>query len=169
MPKRRRIVPDASVMVPAFFPEELHIRGRTFRLTQPALRLAAAITSREVAAFAPGLLLHEFLRRAYRKSSPRSGAASVPLEDVQTQVATFLRLPVTYVPMTQLADLAWDLVVNSGVPPPDAWYVACAMQYQAELWISHEHRDGLVAAARSVHSEVFLLTERAFGDRGRED
>jgi len=164
MPKRRRIVPDASVMVPAFFPEALEIDGRSTPLTPRARRFEAAIRSREVVAFAPGLLLHEFTKRAFQKTSGRSGTPVVSLDKVCVLVMDFLSLPITYVPMTEIADSAWELMATRSIPPPDSWYLACAMQYDAELWISHEHRDGVVQHARSAHEKVFLLTERGFHD-----
>ena len=76
----------------------------------------------------------------------------------------FLSLPITYVPMTEIADRAWELMATKNAPPPDSWYLACAIQNDAELWISHEHKDRLVQHARSAHEEVFLLTERGFDD-----
>jgi len=42
------------------------------------------------------------------------------------------------------------------------WFVACAIEYKAELWISERHKDGFVEAARKVLPKVYLLTENKF-------
>jgi len=151
-------------MLSAFFREELEIRERVHRLMPRALRVAAAIRSREVVAFAPEVLLPEFTSGALRKSSPRSGAPTIALDKVREQVLDFRRLPVTYVPAEEIADSAWELMAYKKITPPDSWYLACAMQNDAELWITHEQKDRFVEHARSVHQKVFLLTERRFED-----
>jgi hypothetical protein len=60
----RMIVPDSSVMVPAFFPERLMVGGNPFDLSARARPVAAAILMREVEAFAPDVLIAEFLTTA---------------------------------------------------------------------------------------------------------
>jgi hypothetical protein len=54
------------------------------------------------------------------------------------------------------------LVTQANIAPPDSWYLACARQYDAELWISHEHHDRFAEHARACHPKVYLLTEDDF-------
>ncbi len=149
-------------MVAAFFPEVLDIQERRFQLTQSARGVRAAIFSRRVVAFAPEVLLPEFVTAAARKSSPRLGGSAIPLEQVHAQILAFRGMPLTYVPMEEMADTAWELIANHAVSPPDSWYLACALQNEAELWVSHAHRDGFLESSRRVHAKVFALTETPF-------
>src|SRR5438552_1126628 len=87
--QKRRVVPDTSVMLPAYFKEILSVGGRDFDLTRPGRRIANAILTREVAAFAPDLLLVEFTKRAFEKLSTRSGSAPLDPETVTRQVEDF--------------------------------------------------------------------------------
>ena len=162
--KRRRIVPDASVMLPAFFSEQIEHKGAGFDLTRSAKPIADAIRLRDVKAFAPDVLLPEFMGSAYRKCSPRRGRSEIALELADRQVSDFLLLPIVYVSSRDLAEDAWELARECGVPPPDSWYLACAMYYDAELWVSHSHEDRFPEQALKAWPRVYLLTERRFGD-----
>jgi predicted nucleic acid-binding protein len=159
----RLIVPDNSVMIPAFFPESLDRGGTPFDITARARPLAHAVRLRRVRAFAPGLLMEEFLKIAALKAAPRSGAASVEAADAEAHILDFATLPITYVPVQELLGVALDLVMREKIAAPDSWYVACAIVLGAELWISHEHEDGLVEKARRVHADVHVLTDERFG------
>jgi hypothetical protein len=64
----RMIVPDTSVMVPAFFPERLLVGGNEFDVSARARPIAAAILTREVEAFAPDVLLAAFVNTAAAKA-----------------------------------------------------------------------------------------------------
>ena len=49
-----------------------------------------------------------------------------------------------------------------GISPPDSWMLACAISVpEAELWISHDHKDGFVEVARRNHRNVFTLTSNS--------
>jgi len=169
MGKRRIIVPDASVMIPAFFQETGDYLGHSFNYTRRAKPLADAICLRKVTAIAPDLLFHEFAKVAVRKISE-----GFPSEVAEQQFQAFLRLAIRLeparVPLAEgalvegaLAERAWDYMTNGRLAPADSWYVACAVIHDAELWISHEHTDGLVKNARAIHPKVYLLTEQTFG------
>ena len=47
--------------------------------------------------------------------------------------------------------------MEDACPAADAWYLAAAMHAKADFWISHEHKDGLVAIA-AKHVTVRLLS-----------
>lgn len=153
MAEPRRIVPDASVLIKAYFREEFTDRAKSVR---------AAIDTKSCVAFAPEMLQAEFFTNAFEKASGRGRPERVPHDELLLKVVDFFALPIIYVPGVELRDIALECVESHGVPPPDSWYVACARYYDAELWISHDHADGLATSARQFHDKVFLLSERAF-------
>jgi predicted nucleic acid-binding protein len=158
----RRIVPDNSVLIPAFFKETLVFGGNSFDLSRRSRRVAEAIRGGAVRAFAPDLLHQEFLEVAYRKARPRSGIPVIDLETMKEQFLAFASLRITAVPASELTSTALDLVRSADISPADSWYVACALHADAELWISHDHADKLVDKARSARAKVFTLTTDPF-------
>ena len=162
MGQLRRIVPDTSVMLPAFFREEMTYGDTAFDLTRRAEPLADAIRTGGVKAVAPDLLQYEFLKRAFAKMSPRGKSPTLDADIVENQVLGFMRLDLVYQPMLKLAPIAWDLMRNGRIPPPDSWFLACAIHWEAELWISHEHQDGFARKAREIHRDVHILTDKPF-------
>lgn len=160
----RRIVPDASVVVSAFFPETMQYRGNPFPLTKRATDLTDAIRRRSVDAVAPEHLIYEFTKVAHRKWE---------LEGVEIEVATrsieeFLYMWGTAVrtePMFGLAEKAWELSTQkeNKISPPDSWYLACAIANDAELWIAtDEDKDHFATHAKVIYKEVYVLTEMRF-------
>jgi len=87
------------------------------------------------------------------------------VEEFEAQFVSFMSLPITAIAATELAAISFDLCKNAEIAPPDSWYVACAILADAELWISHDHADGLVDKARAVHDRVYTLTTRRFESR----
>ena len=144
------MVPDTSVVVAGLFEEPL---------TRPAKRLLDAIAYDRVRAFAPFSLVTELVKTASEKVSRRSGASRLDPEAVERQIEQFLELPIVYVRETDLAMEAWRLIAEERVSPPDAWMLACAMRVGGELWASHDHADGFVAASRALHPAVFTLAD----------
>lgn len=160
MPKRL-IVPDASVMVPAYFPETLRYRSNDFDLSRRAKPIVAAISDNAVVAIAPENLICEFTKTAHRKI-----AEGISPKLADAQVDSFLYLFDRYIrekPVAALVKRAWKLCTENQIPPPDSWYLACAMEHDAELWVSCEIvRDRFVEHAREVYNQVYTLTERPF-------
>lgn len=160
MGRHRRIVPDASVMVPAFFPETLDYRGTEFDISKRARQLADAVLKQDVVAIAPEHLIYEFTKCAHRKIDE-----GIDPEQAAGRVNDFLYLwgrGVRTEPMSTLADTAWKLSTENRIAPPDSWYLACALIHGAELWISHRQHDGFADKAQRVHEQVFVLTEDHF-------
>ena len=60
--------------------------------------------------------------------------------------------------IADIIDQSAILTFEDRCPAPDSWYVAAAVCTNAELWISHEHKDGLVAIA-AKHVKVRLLSK----------
>jgi hypothetical protein len=163
MPNLRRIVPDASVVLAARFPQTMVGRELT-NVSRRAVPLLNQIGVGAAIAFAPDQLLVEVMTIAYRICTERSGAKYVGLtrEHAENAVTETIKLPINYVPATTLAPIALDLVQSKRIPPPDSWYVACAIYHDAELWISHNHSDGLIERARAAFPQVHALSERSF-------
>jgi predicted nucleic acid-binding protein len=153
--KRRVVVPDTSVIVAALFPE---------MYSRAASKLVSAIERQAVAAIAPHALIHEFLSVSSSMTSRRSGRKSIDGEVVEAQVEQFFELTrvIDFVRETQIQRQAWRLMQDEGISPPDSWMLACAISGpDAELWVSHEHRDGFVETARRCHRRVFTLASDA--------
>src|SRR3990172_11483515 len=151
MAERRRVVPDNSVMIPAFFKELHKLDGISIDLTNKAKRLLAAIQTREVVCFAPDILQHEFLKTAFKKMSNREQYPEIPFAVADGKVRDFRGLGIIYVPHKELVEHAWRLMTEYKISPADCWYVACAILHDAELWISHPHKDQLAKSAAQVH------------------
>ena len=98
---------------------------------------------------------------AYRKARPQGSARELSDDELTERYYSFLSLRITPIPASELAAAAFDLSVRGGIATADSWYVACAMFAGADLWVSHEHADGLIDAARRYHKRVFtLVTDR---------
>jgi hypothetical protein len=162
MSEPRRIVPDNSVMLPAFFEERIQYGGQPFDLSRRAHSLLGAIQSKSVVTFAPEVLLHEFTNKVVEYAWPRAGAPRIDPADAKLQAPAFFRLPITYVPGRRLERHAWTYMTEHRVAPPDSWYLACAVEFDAELWLSHSHADHFAETARSLYAKVYTLTERRF-------
>lgn len=162
MPRRRHIVPDASVILPAFFPETMEFQGSDFDLTRRAQPLVDAIRMRHVEASAPDMLIYEFTSKALEKAATRGKTPQIDRAIVEQRIEEFLGLPIVYQPARDIAQSVLGVIRNRNIAPPDGWYLACAMYYDAELWISHDHADGFARHAREIHRNVHLLTEKRF-------
>lgn len=162
MPRRRYIVPDVSVILPAFFPETMEFQGSDFNLTHRAQPLVDAVRMRNVKASAPDMLIYEFTGKALEKAAKRGKTSQIDRATVEQRIDEFLGIPIVYQPARDIAHNVLDLIRNQNIAPPDGWYLACAMYYDAELWISHDHADGFARHAREIHRNVHLLTEERF-------
>ncbi len=162
MAQRRRIVPDASVLLPAYFPKRLKLGAREIDLTRRSWPIMNAIQQRHVLAFAPPALLIEFCNVAMQKGAAWRGSPAVSWEQVDLHCYRFISLPITYQPAEDIAAMAWSLARQYGISSPDSWYVACALHYDAELWISHAHADGLVDHARRADANIHVLVDESF-------
>jgi predicted nucleic acid-binding protein len=158
----RRVVADASVLLPAFFPEILLYQGGEFDLSRRARPLAASIRSHRVSAFAPEILRHEFIDAARKKADTRTAAGVISIDAAYKRIDDFLDLPIVYVPGKQICVMAIDLMRKLSLSTADSWYLACAIHTDSEFWISHEHSDQLVGLARREHEQTYMLTHTAF-------
>lgn len=156
----RRIVPDASVIIPYLFPEDMEYLGNRFDLSRRARPCIEAILRKSVLAIAPEFLVHEVFMSSHRKIDE-----GIDPPSAARQFEHFLYLwdrEVRHEPLAPLATDAWRLTSEHAIAPPDSWYLACAIRRDAELWISHRHADGFADKAAAVHSRVYVLTEHKF-------
>ena len=163
--QKRILVPDTSVLLPAYFPEPFLVDGKEFPLHHRAKRILNAIVLGEVFAFAPEILRFEFVQRASKFITGYGGSTRLAVEDVEEQIYEFFSLRLRWVAGSELDYDAWNLVRQHNLAPPDAYHLACARAYKGELWISHEHKDGFAEHARAVHNKVFTLTKDDFNVR----
>lgn len=161
MPDPRRIVADSSALIPAFMPD-----GR-WRVDQRATELLNAIERRVVVAFAPELLMAEFMNRLLRQLTELRTEGQVPNPEiiVESQWLEFQKLSIIYTPMNELAFLAWDAPCQHSVPGPDSWFAATAVHHDAELWLSHPPNDQSGVLAKQFGAKVHYLSEEPFIQR----
>jgi hypothetical protein len=160
MAELRRIVPDTGVIVAAFF--ETLVGASFFDVTPRARSLLQQIRIRAVISFAPDQLISEVMKVCFEKCGGRNRhrVPNLTSYDAAAFVNDFLELPISFVCARELHHTALDLVLLNDVPPPDSWFVACAIQNEAELWLTHECRDGLLGNARNAHNSVHALAAR---------
>jgi predicted nucleic acid-binding protein len=156
MPERRRICPDNSVMVESL----LAVDSGTV-VARRAGEVLRAIDSRAVVAFAPDCLIVEFVKVAHQLIGGRRQVRVDP-DVINDQVEAFLQLPIEYKPSLELVSTALDHARSHQIATADAWYLAVAEHFQAELWISHRHRDGFADYAAAVYPRVYVLSEDNF-------
>ena len=149
---RRRIIADTSVVVASLF-EEVQ--------TRRAQRLIDAIQRQKLTAFAPHTLIVEFIKAASMKTSRRDPVGESAIVDEQVHAFFDLCRGITLVRETEIQSEAWRLIRDESISPPDSWMLACAIHADAELWLTHDHSDGFVTAARSLHHSVFTLAQDA--------
>src|SRR5437899_3282900 len=106
------VVPDCSVMIAAFFTEQLRVGGNSFDLSARARPISSAIRGRRITAFAPNVLLAEFLTTAAAKAFSRSGTDAIDPVIARAHIHDFLALPIIGVPAQQIAATAVDLVMS---------------------------------------------------------
>ena len=107
-------------------------------------------------------MLFEFTKTVIGSAWPRGDRSTIEPEDAKVQVERFLDLPIQYVPGKELSEHAWAYMTDYRLAPADSWYLACAVVYDAELWLSHAHADGFAEVARRIHEKVYTLTKDRF-------
>ncbi|MEE9293544.1 MAG: hypothetical protein V3W34_01065 [Phycisphaerae bacterium] len=157
-----RIVADTSVMKAAYVRETLPYQGNPFDITRRATPILDAIRLKSVLAFAPETLPYEFFKSLYREAHPREVAPTIEVDVADLHALDFMRLRITYTPSDLIAASAWNLMREADIPPPDSWFVACAMYHDAELWFTHRQSDRVVENAQKQHRKTFVLTEKHF-------
>jgi predicted nucleic acid-binding protein len=151
----RRIVPDNSVLIEALLELKSGLRSRR------AGQFLSALLNGSVVCFAPDILFVEFIKVAFdfrggkRQHSARS-------DEIDAQIGLFQQMEIIYIPSKEIAPRALDLCRNRQISPTDSWYLAAAEESSAELWISHDQKDGFTANARNVYDKVYTLERDDF-------
>jgi predicted nucleic acid-binding protein len=149
-------------MLPAFFREEILVDGQSFDLSHKAKPIMFAIRLRTVKAFAPVTLAQEFVKVASDRVLDRTAFQKIDPEIVRNQIWDFFDLKIVAVPIHEILERALGLVFSDHISANDSWYVACALHTGGELWLSHDHRDGLADKAEKAGATVKLLTRDRF-------
>ena len=157
-----RIVVDNSAVLSAFFPEPERPEFDAGLITNRSRALVQAIRVRRVKAFVPPSFFREFLNVATWPLFQPGGRIAEVAERIRAQWEDLLTLPLIVVPTKEIIDHSGSLTFDDHCPATDSWYVAAAANVGATFWMSHEHRDGLVAIA-SRHVPVRSLAREAPG------
>lgn len=144
----RRLVLDTSVLVAAFFSDPQSRR---------ATRLVNAVDRGIAEGFlAPGTA-YEFFNVVAQMRSGRAGRVRVATEVISAQLDAFADLRLRTVSERPLWPEVLLMIEDHQISPPDAWPLVAAIHLDAELWLTHDHADGFVAAARRLHPAVYTL------------
>jgi predicted nucleic acid-binding protein len=158
--KLPRIVLDNSAALPAFFPEAESLHYDAGLVTNRAKSLIHAIGVGRVRAYVPASFFREFLNViSYPLFVPGKKDADLK-QQIQVQWENLLSLNLIVVQTKEIMHHSGILTFEDGCPAADSWYVAAAAHAHADLWMSHEHKDGLVAVA-SKHVVVRMLSKEA--------
>ena len=157
----RRIVVDNSAVIPAYFPEADNDDFDAGLVNNRARSLVQAIRIRNVSAYVPPSFFREFLNVSTRPLDQPGGWKINHVEEIRAQWEDLLSLPLIVVPHDEIVHHSGVLVFDDHCPAADARYVAAAIHTSADLWMSHEHRDGLAHIARKYIKKVGLLSIEA--------
>jgi predicted nucleic acid-binding protein len=160
MADRRRIVPDNSVIVEALLGLKSGVHSKRAR------QFLSALLNGSIVCFAPDTLVVEFIKVAFDFRGGKRLHSATP-DEIDAQIRLFQQMEINYVPSNEIVPQALDLCRNNQISPTDCWYLAVAEQRSAELWISHDQRDGFAVNARKVYDKVFTLAQNDFYVAGR--
>jgi predicted nucleic acid-binding protein len=161
MSEPRRIVPDNSVLVEALFGSE-----KGLRLKRASQFLTAAL-NRSIICLAPDTLIVEFIKVAFDFRGGKREHSATP-DEIDAQIELFLSIKIAYIPSRKIARRALHHCRANQLSPTDSWYLAAAEESSAELWISHDQKDGFTANARNVYGKVFTLERNDFYKAARQ-
>lgn len=134
----RYIVPDTCALAASLY-NEPHSAA-----TDPMLR---EIRLRTVDAVAPSLGLAEFLNVSRRKLADPTLSQAL----VDTAVAEFLSLPITWIDFEPFAAEVWRLHRIHKIETGDAFFVAVADAFSAEIWTVDTQ---FAAATKPVYASI---------------
>lgn len=142
----RYIVPDTCAVAASLY-NELHSAA-----TDPMLE---EIRLRTVDAVAPSLELAEFLNVSRRKLADPALSQAL----VDSAVADFLSLPITWIDIEPFAAEVWRLHRVHKIETGDAFFVAVADAFSAEIWTIDTQ---FTAAAKPVYAGITDLKVSAW-------
>ncbi len=136
----RYIVPDTCALAASLY-KELYSAA-----TDPMLQ---EIRLRTVDAVAPSLGLAEFLNVSRKKLDPKFTNPVLSQAEVDTAVTEFLSLPITWIDVEPFATEAWRLHRVHAIETGDAFFVAVAAEFSAEIWTIATH---FTDKTKQIHS-----------------
>ena len=141
----RYVVPDTCAVAASLY-NEAHSLA-----TDPMLQ---AIRQRTVDAVAPSLGLTEFLNVSRRKLDPKLTNPTLSQSVVDAAVANFLSLPITWIDIEPYAAEAWRLHRSHQIETGDAFFLAIAMEFSAEIWTTDTQ---FTASTRVIYANIYNL------------
>lgn len=137
----RYIVPDTCAVAASLY-NETHSPATDSMLQE--------IRQRTVDAVAPSLGLAEFLNVSRRKLTDPALSQAM----VDTAVADFMSLPITWVDVEPFAAEAWRLHRDHGIETGDAFFLAVAIEFSAEIWTTDTQ---FTASTRPIYTDIYDL------------
>lgn len=126
-----------------------------------AAPLLEAIRAETISPIAPDLLLPEFLNVCRKKQSAglAHGFLPVPASVADSIVSDFVNLKIVVESLEALTLTAWRLHQDHGIETGDAFFLAVAQQWQAELWTTDAQ---FFRRASGIYGPVYDLTATVF-------
>ena len=142
---RRYIVPDTCVLAAALYNEIYTLQAEL---------ILEEIRQGTVDAVAPSLGMAEFLNVSRKKLDPRFTSPALSQAVVNTAVANFTTLPITWIDIEPYTAQAWHLHRDHKIETGDAFFVAIAMEFSAEIWTTDSQFTG---STRLVYANIYDL------------
>ncbi len=136
------IVPDTCALAASLY-NEIYSSA-----TDPMLQ---EIRLRTVDAVAPSLGIAEFLNVSRKKLDPKFTNPTLSQAVVDAAVVEFLSLPITWIDVEAFAAEAWHLHRAHAIETGDAFFVAVAVAFSAEIWTTDSQ---FTASTKLVYAAI---------------
>ena len=141
----RYIVPDTCAIAASLYNEQYS------SATDPMLQ---EIRQRTVGAVAPSLGLAEFFNVSRKKLDPKFTNPILSQAVIDNALASFLSLPITWIDVEPFAAEAWRLHRDHGIETGDAFFLAVAIDFSAEIWTTDTQ---FTASTRPIYTNIYDL------------
>ncbi len=146
----RYIVPDTCAIATSLYNETY---------SSNADPLLEAIRLQSVDAIAPSSCFTEFFNVSRKKADGDRNNPPLPASQVEAVVADFLALPILWLDIEPFASTAWQLHRDYGIQTGDAFFVAVAQLWQAELWTKDNQ---FITTVTPIYASVYDLKVQAY-------
>lgn len=141
----RYVVPDTCAIAASLYNEMYSAN------TDPMLQ---AIRQRTVDAVSPSLGLPEFLNVSRKKLNIKFTSPPLSQVIVDATIAKFMLLPITWIDVEPFTNKAWRLHCDHGIETGDAFFVAIAEEFSAEIWTIDTQ---FTASTQPVYADIYDL------------
>lgn len=146
----RYIVPDTCALAASLY-NELYSAATDPMLQETRLRTVDAV--------APSLGLAEFLNVSRKKLDPKFTNPTLSQSVVDTTVIEFLSLPITWIDVEAFTAEAWRLHRVHAIETGDAFFVAVAAAFSAEVWTTDTQ---FTSATKPIYTSIIDLKVSAW-------